>query len=118
MLLRHKKFAALSEAELEAMSNECQAHDEELRSTGKLFIQASLSEPQTWRSIRAAGDGQPTVADGSYTTAQEQVGAFFIFEANNIEEATQTALKHPGTYVGKYVRSGIEVRACEGFEQY
>lgn len=38
-----EKFAALSQAELEAIGRECPPHDAALRATGKVVAQGSLS---------------------------------------------------------------------------
>lgn len=53
------------------------------------------------------------VSRGAYTDGREQIGAFFIVEADDLEAATAIAAKHPGGYVGQYVGGGIEVRPCE-----
>jgi len=48
--------------------------------------------------------------------ALQPVGAFFIVEAQDMDEAVQVASKHPGAHVGKFLGGGIEVRACEFFQ--
>lgn len=112
-----KKFSTLSQEDMKAVEDECKPHDAALRTSGKLVIQGSLSQPESWKSIRPTND-RPSIADGPFSGAQEQVGAFLIVEADNIDEATRIASLHPGAHLGKYFGGGIEVRACEMFEQY
>lgn len=52
-----------------------------------------------------------------YDEKKEPVGAFFIIEARDLNQAMQVASKHPGAHVGEYPGGGIAVRPCETFEQ-
>lgn len=110
------KFEALPKPELAALVRKCKDHDEELRKTGKMNVLGSLSAPQEWKSIRP-GRGKPVVTDGPYSEAKELVGAFFIIEAADMAEAVEIASKHPAARLGADVGWGVEVRACEMYEQ-
>jgi len=61
---------------------------------------------------------KPLVTEGSFQSTQEQVGVFFVVEAENIEEAVETASLHPSAHLGHYFGGGMEVRPCELFEEY
>jgi hypothetical protein len=111
-----EKFNALPNEELEALVKKCRTHDEALLKTGKVSIIGSLSMPQYWKSIRPGTD-KPSVSDGPFTEAKEIVGAFFIVDATNLNEAVEIAAKHPAAHLGATVGWGIDVRACEFFEQ-
>jgi len=111
-----EKFDALPGEEVQALVKKCRVHDEALLKTGKVAIIGSLSLPQHWKSIRP-GSGKPTVTDGPFTEAKEIVGAFFIIEAANLGEAVEIASKHPAAHLGADVGWGIDVRACEFYEQ-
>jgi hypothetical protein len=110
------KFEALSEAEQAAFGNECRPYDELLRQSGKLLVSASLQEG-IWRSIRPKS-GQPSVTNGPFTESKELVGAFFIIEANNLDEAIQTASLHAASHCGERLGCGVEVRPIESYDQY
>ena len=110
------KFEALPKPELEALVRKCKDHDQELRKTGKMKVLGSLSAPQEWKSIRPRR-GKPSVIDGPFTEAKELVGAFFIIEATDMAEAVAIASKHPAAHLGADVGWGVEVRACEMYEQ-
>lgn len=111
-----EKFKALPPAELDAIVKECTSHDEALRQTGKVTVNASLAMPEEWKSIRPV-NGKPVITDGPYTEAKELVGAFFIVEANDMAEAVEIASKHPAAHLGEDVGWGVEVRACDSFVQ-
>lgn len=111
-----EKFNALPNEELQALVKKCRTHDEALLKTGKVLVIGSLSMPQHWKSIRPGAD-KPSVTDGPFTEAKEIVGAFFIVDAKNLDEAVQIASKHPAANLGANVGWGIDVRACEFFEQ-
>jgi len=111
-----EKFQALPPAELDAIVKECRAHDEALKKTGKVSVVASLTLPQEWKSIRPK-NGKPVVTDGPFTEAKEMVGAFFIVEAKDMDEAVGIASKHPAAHLGESVGWGLDVRACDFFEE-
>jgi hypothetical protein len=111
-----EKFNALPNEELEAIVKKCRSYDAALLATGKVTFIGSLSMPQYWKSIRPGGD-KPTVTDGPFTEAKEIVGAFFIVEAKNLNEAVEIASKHPAAHLGANIGWGIDVKACEFFEQ-
>jgi hypothetical protein len=112
-----KRFAELSPEDFEALPAACKPHDDALNESGKKVLLGCLTEPETGRSIRPV-DGKPSVTDGPFGTAQEQIGAFFVVEAGDIDEAVRIASLHPGAHLGHYFGGGIEVRPCELFEVY
>ena len=112
-----KRFAGLTPAELDALPGECKPHDDALNASGRKVQLGCFSEPETWKSIRPI-DGKPAITDGPFHSSQEQVGVFFLLEADSIDEAVEIASLHPGAHLGKYFGGGIEVRPCELFETY
>jgi len=109
-----KKFGDLEGADLRALVSQCPRHDEELRKTGRLFVQASLGLVAATKSIRPKG-GKISVTDGPFTETKEQVGGFFIIDARNMDEALEIASLHPAAHLGERVGWGIEVRPVEAF---
>lgn len=112
-----EKFATLPPEELQALVSQCPAHDATLRASGALRLQASLGEPDTTRTLRP-GSGKPSVTDGPYAETKEQVGGFFIIEADDMDEALRIAGKHPAALIGGNVGWAVEVRPVGYFEQY
>jgi len=110
-----RKFEALPKSELDALVGQCHAHDEELRASGQVRLTASLAPTHASVSVRPR-EGRPTVVDGPYAETKEQVGAFFIVEAKDLNEAVRVASKHPAAHLGESVGWGIEVRPIEMYQ--
>ena len=104
-------FDALTEQEREALVERCAPHDEAFRATGKVAALASL-EHGTWVTLRPS-DGGTSVTDGPFTEARELVGSFFILEADDLEEAVETASLHPAARLGRELGFAVEVRPIE-----
>ena len=111
-----KKFDALPKAEVTELVRQCQAHDEALRNSGHLILVASLAPTRTTTSVRPR-NGKPSVTDGPFAETKEQIGAFFIIEARDLDEATRVASQHPAAHLGEHVGWGIEVRPIDYFVQ-
>ena len=107
-----KKFDALGPAAEQALTSQCRTHDAALRATGRLLAVASLAAPKLSRSIRPR-NGKPFVTDGPYAETKEQIGAFFIVEADDLNEATRVASRHPAALLGEQVGWGVEVRPID-----
>lgn len=112
---------ALSPEKTQELAAACKPHYKAWEKSGKLVALGGLSDPQAWKTIRPADtlgneDGQPTVADGPYLPGGHRVGAFFVVEARNINEAVEIAAKHPSAHTGRFLGGGIEVCVCEAFE--
>ena len=111
-----KKFDALPKADVDALVRKCQTHDEALRNSGHLMLVASLAPTRTTASVRPR-NGQPSVTDGPFAETKEQIGAFFIIEARDLDEATRVASQHPAAHLGEEVGWGVEVRPIDYFVQ-
>jgi hypothetical protein len=103
-----------------ALTEACTPHYEAWQQTGKLGVFGALAEPKTWQTIRPTdaqnGAGSaPAISEGPYVATSDQIGAFFIVEADSVAEAVEIAAKHPGAHVGRFQGGGIEVCPCEAF---
>lgn len=112
---------ALSPGESQELAVTCKPHYEAWEKTGKLVALGGLSDPQAWKTIRPTDtpdnvNGQPIIADGPYLSSGHRIGAFFIVEAQDINEAAEVAARHPTAHTGRFLGGGIEVCVCEGFE--
>src|SRR5436309_3265427 len=93
-------FDSLSEAEKNETMSQCPAHCVTMRATGKVIAEAGLERTSTAKSIRPR-NGRPSVTDGPFVEAKEQLGGFFIVEAADINEAVEIASKHPAALLGE-----------------
>ena len=94
----------------------CAPHDAALKASGKVDLIGSLGMPNQFKTVRADPDGV-SVTDGPYAETAEPFGAFFIVEADSIDEAVEIARLHPGTHLGHMMKGGIEVRPIDHVEQ-
>lgn len=111
-----RKFEALSKSELDALVGQCPAHDRALRQTGRMIAVASLQSSRSTTSLRPK-NGKVSITDGPYAETKEQIGSFFIIEADDLDEAIRVASTQPAAHLGEHVGWGIEVRPIEMFEQ-
>jgi hypothetical protein len=111
-----RKFEALYKAELDAIVSQCPPYDAALRKSGHLVVTASLESPRAGKALRPR-KGKVSVIGGPYTETTEQVGAFFIIEARDLDEAVRVASNHPAAHLSEQVGWGVEVRAIDMFEQ-
>ncbi len=51
--------------------------------------------------------------DGPYAETKEQLGSFFIIEAEDLDEAIQLASMHPAAQLNEHLGWGIELRPIE-----
>lgn len=100
---------ALPKSELAAIVKQCPPHDEALRESGRLVLQASLGKPTATRVIRPRRSRKGQVMDGPFTESKELVGGFFIIEAADMDDAVRVASLHPAANIGEEIGWGIEI---------
>jgi hypothetical protein len=76
----------------------------ELAAAGKLGPAEELRPPDEARTVRVR-DGQTVVTDGPFAEAREQLGGFYVIEAEDMAEAVGWAARIPSAPFG-----AIEVR--------
>jgi len=109
------KLAALAPEQLAEIGPNCKPHDEVLNATGKVVALGSLVSPEQWRTIRPV-NGSPVVSQGPLSDAPQTAGAFFVVDADSIDEATAVASKHPAANYGDHVGMAVEVRECASYD--
>ncbi len=102
-------FDILTEDEKLEILGPCPAMCEQMHATGKVVDEHALGSHTRAKSIRTR-NGKQTVTDGPLVETKEQLGAYFIVEADCIEEAVVIASMHPGAQLGEEYGWGIEVR--------
>ena len=95
------KFETMSDAERNAMVDECFTYDDELRSKGHFAGGEALQGPQAVTTLRWK-NGKVSVTDGPYTETKEQIGGILILEARDLNHAIQLMSKHPGVKAGPF----------------
>jgi hypothetical protein len=95
------KFETMSEAERNAMVDECFAYDDELRKNGHFAGGEALQGPQAATTLRWK-NGKVSVTDGPYAETKEQIGGILVLEARDLNHAIQLMSKHPGVKAGPF----------------
>ena len=105
------KHAACTPEDFARIKAICGPHDAELYADPRFVAVGSFADPADYAVVRP-GDAGPTVEPGPYARTTEPYGAFFLVEADSLEEALAVAKKHPSAYLGREFGGGIEVRPC------
>jgi hypothetical protein len=100
-----ERWAALPDEERESIYAEYGAFTEAARSAGKLLDGAELQPASTATTVRVRSD-ETLVTDGPFAEMREQIGGYFLFECDSLDEAVELAARIPAARHGT-----IEVRA-------
>lgn len=87
-------FERLSEAEQEAALVKHRALQEKLKASDKFKGAVRLMPASTAVTVKSHGD-QTIVLDGPYAETKEQIGGFYMFEADSMDEAIEAAKMLP-----------------------
>ena len=99
-----KAIGSLSEAERQAIVMEFRQFTQDVKASGHFVASARLHPTTSATSVRVR-DGRRLVTDGPFAETREQLGGYYVIEANNLDEAITVAERIPSA------RSGtIEVR--------
>ena len=98
---------ALTQTEWDELRNETLTYLDELRSRGYLLAAEALQSARTATTVRVR-HGEVALSDGPFTESKEQLGGFFLIQAQDLNEAIQVASKWPSARLGS-----IEVRPIE-----
>lgn len=109
MLLIYLEENALSETEREQCYAESAQLAQQLNLKGQYLATAPLHPISTATSVRVR-DGKPLVTDGPFAETREQLGGFFLIDAQDLDAAIAIAAQIPGAQVGTVeIRPVIEV---------
>jgi hypothetical protein len=97
-------WAGMSDEERGKVMQEYFAYTNDLRESGKFVDGAPLQPTQTAKSVRSR-NGSPAITDGPFAETKEQLGGFYLIEADSDDEALDWAAKIPSARFGT-----IEVR--------
>jgi hypothetical protein len=100
-------FHAMSRTDWDALRRETIDYVEQLRRAGKLVATEPLQSANTAVTVRVR-DGRLATIDGPFAETKEQLGGYFLIEADDRDEAVQIAAKWPSARLGT-----IEVRPLQ-----
>ena len=98
------QWGRMSEEDRDGVMREYFEYTSQLRESGAYANGGQLQPTQTATTVRLR-DGEQVVTDGPFAETKEQLGGFYIVEAETIDEAIEWAAKIPSARLGS-----IEVR--------
>lgn len=109
MLLIYLDEKALSEAERQACYVESTALAHDIHARGQFLAASPLQPVASATSVRIR-EGKRMVTDGPFAETREQLGGYFLIEANDLDEAIGIAARIPMARRGTVeVRPLIEI---------
>ena len=109
LLLIYMDENAMSDTEREHCYGESAQVAQELHAQGQFVAAAPLHPVTTATSVRIR-EGKSLVTDGPFAETREQLGGFYLVNAQDLDEAIAIATRIPGAKVGTVeIRPVIEV---------
>jgi hypothetical protein len=109
------KMEALTKPQLSAIMAKCRPHMDNFYASGHVMVDAGLD--LTTKSLQRI-NGQVTVTDGPIDPCPSMIGAAFVIDAGDLNEAIRIAALHPTTQVpeGEALGWHIQVRPIHHFQ--
>jgi hypothetical protein len=109
MVLLYSDECSLSEKEREQCYLDSAEFANEIHTKGQYVLAAPLHPTSTATSIRIQ-EGKRAVTDGPFAETREQLGGFFLINANDLDEAIDIAARIPaGRWGTVEIRPVVEV---------
>ena len=99
MLLIYMHEHAMNQDEREHCYVESTQLCHDLSAKGQFLAANPLHPVSTATSVRVR-DGKPLVTDGPFAETREQLGGFYLIDAQDLDEAIEIAGRHPGARLG------------------
>ena len=117
MLLVYLDELALSEAERERCYTESVQLTQDLHASGNYLAAAPLHPTSTATSVQVR-DGKRLVTDGPFAETREQLGGYYLIDAQDLDEAIGIAARIPVASRGTIeVRPVIELAGLPAKEE-
>jgi len=94
-----KAWEVAGEAAIQEAMGEAVGLCHELHARGQYRLAAPLHSVSTATSVRVR-EGKRLVTDGPFAETREQLGGFYLIDANDLDEAIAIAARHPGARLG------------------
>ncbi|WP_020580273.1 YciI family protein [Actinopolymorpha alba] len=101
---RHPAFLAMPPEERAELTRQAEAMYGEITESGELIAGVALADPVKTRTVRVRG-GVPTVTDGPYAEAKEQLAGYFVVDCESPDRAAEIAARFPDARL-----TAVEVR--------
>jgi hypothetical protein len=116
MMLIYSAENTWTESEREHCFTDSTALTHELNKQGK-YLGASPLHPVATATCVRVRDGRRQVTDGPFAETREQLGGFFLIDAENLDEAIDIAGRIPGAKKGTVeIRPVLELQGLPSVE--
>ena len=107
LLIYHdeRQFIGITEDERQNIYREYRALREELTNDGRFVTGSQLAPASSARTVTVR-NGKQLAIDGPFAETKEQLGGYFLIEAETVREAEEIAARIPSAKMGS-----VEVRA-------
>ena len=106
-----RQMSAMSKSESDAFMGEYMSFTDGIAKGGQFLAGEALLPVNTATTVRLR-NGKLTTTDGPFAETKEQLGGFYLIEANDLNEAIQIAARIPSARTGS-----VEVRPVMVFGQ-
>ena len=100
-------FASATKTQVDQVMAAYGAYTEAMKKAGVMSAGDPLAQSSSATTVRVA-NGKSQVLNGPYAETKEQLGGFFVLEAEDMTQAIQLVSKHPGLQAGPF-----EIRPVE-----
>jgi hypothetical protein len=97
-------WASMPEQERSRYYDEYRAYTTELQEKG-VFVGGAQLQPTATATTVHVRDGEQIVTDGPFADTKEQLGGYYVIEAESVDDALEWAARIPSARLGR-----IEVR--------
>lgn len=104
-----QEWNAMTAEDRQRLAEVCAPYDRALADSGHLELVGSVGLPEHSRTLVADGP-TATLRDGPFRRTEEPIGAFFLINAADMDEAVEIARLHPAAHIGHLFSGGIEIR--------
>ena len=104
-----KSFETMPKEEADAVFGEYFTFTEGIKQSGKHLGGEALQPSQTATTVRVR-NGKVTTTDGPFAETKEQLGGYYLINANDLNDAIQVAAKIPSARYGS-----VEIRPIMEF---
>ena len=106
-----KEWESLPPGDTEAIMNEYFTFTDDIQKKGKYVAGEALQPTATATTVRVR-NGKVSTTDGPFAETKEQLGGFYLIEAQDLNDAIQVASRIPSARFG-----AVEVRPVIDFSQ-
>ena len=112
------QFASMTPQDMAAMSAEFGKYTEEITKAGKYRGGNRLAPTASATTVRVR-DGKRVTTDGPFAETKEQLGGYYLIDANDLDEAIALAAKIPSARFGlievrPIVEMGVRADSAKG----